>query len=253
MLIEGNRAVMTRDYEFNSPSAAGGVLAGSHDSWLERWKDDTGLELRSYRLGSAQGPGSASDSPKAVSLAEQEFRQRWYEAHVERFVADEDHYREAKTATDGFESSGEEALELLADLRRTSDVQSFKERMEVWSRKPGTLAFKGQTGQMMLNQLVNRSEDHQALAVLLSDSLSMPSSDVEAVAKIQRVVDHVKSIKVGSHPAPGNVPFLLSYFWALADWDRWPVLWASAAAFTEFSTGESLPSEPPERYRAFVE
>ncbi len=253
MLIEGNRAVMTRDYEFNSPSAAGGVLVGSHDSWLERWKDDTGLELRSYRLGSAQGPGSASDSQKAVSLAEQEFRQRWYEAHVERFVADEDHYREAKTATDGFEASAEEALELLADLRRTGDVQSFKERMEVWSRRPGTLAFKGPTGQMMLNQLVNRTEDHQGLAVLLSDSLSAPSSDEEAVAKIQTVVDHVESIKIGSHPAPGNVPFLLSYFWALADWDRWPVLWPSAADFMEFSTGETLPSEPPERYRAFAE
>ncbi len=253
MLIESDRAVLTRDYEFSSPSAAGGVLVGSHDSWLERWKDDNGLELRGYRLGSVQGSGSASDSQKAVSLAEQEFRQRWYEAHVERFVADENHYREAKTATDGFEASAEEALELLADLRRTGDLNSFHEHMKAWAVKPGTLAFNGFSGQMMLNQLVNRAEDPQQLAMLLVGSLTAPVSDDDAVSKIQSFVDYVESIRVGAHPGRGHVPFLLSYFWGLADWDRWPVLWASAAAFIEFSTGESLPSEPPERYRAFAE
>ncbi len=186
-------------------------------------------------------------------MTETEFRQQWYEAHVARFLADEDRYREAKVATDGFAASADEALRLLAELRRAGDVQSFKERMEVWSRKLGTLAFKGQNGQMMLNQLVNRSEDQQGLAILLANSLTAPTSDEEAVAKIERVVEHVKSIKVGSHPAPGNVPFVLSYFWALADWKRWPVIWPSAARFIEFSTGYSLPGDPSERYRVFVE
>ena len=143
LLVEGNRAVLTRDYEFNSPSAAGGVLTGRLDSWLDRWKDDNGLEIRGYRLGSAQGPGSASGPQMAISLVEQEFRQRWYEAHVERFVADEDRYREAKTATDGFIASAEEALELLANLSRTGDLNSFHEQMKAWAVKPGTLAFNG--------------------------------------------------------------------------------------------------------------
>ncbi len=67
------------------------------------------------------------------------------------------------------------------------------------------------------------------------------------------MVDYVKSIKVGAYPAPGSVPFLLSYFWALADWKRWPVMWASAVRFIEFSTGENLPDDPPEKYRVFVE
>ena len=49
------------------------------------------------------------------------------------------------------------------------------------------------------------------------------------------------------------MPFLLSYFWALADWERWPVMWASAVRFIEFSTGESLPDDPPEKYRVFIE
>ena len=125
--------------------------------------------------------------------------------------------------------------------------------MKAWAVKPGTLAFNGFSGQMMLNQLVNRAEDPQQLAMLLVGSLTAPVSDDDAVSKIQSFVDYVESIRVGAHPGRGHVPFLLSYFWGLADWDRWPVLWASAAAFIEFSTGESLPSEPPERYRAFAE
>lgn len=187
------------------------------------------------------------------SSTEIEFRRRWYEAHRDRFVADEVQYREDKAAQDGFAASAAEALELLADLRRTGDVQSFKDQMQAWSFKPGTLGFKGQNGQMMLNQMVNRTEDPRELSVLLADSLKTPSSTDEVAAKIQAVVDFVKSIKERSHPAPGNVPFVLSYFWALADHERWPVIWTSAVAFVESSTGENLPTEPAVRYRAFLE
>ena len=64
---------------------------------------------------------------------------------------------------------------------------------------------------------------------------------------------HIESIRVGAHPAPGHSPFLLSYFWGLQDEAAWPTIWASAAAFTEFCTGQPLPSVPSDRYAAFVE
>ncbi len=251
--IDGDRLVLTRDTPFKTPTYATCILSGRRMYGYDKWKNEDGQTLRNYLDTHTGSTIDGAAHPGQVSPAELEFRQMWYEAHAARFLADEDHYQEAKAATDGFDASADEALLLLAELRRAGDVQSFKERMEVWSRKPGTLAFKGQSGQMMLNQLVNRSEDHHGLAILLADSLATPTSDEEAVTKIQRVVEHVKSVKVGSHPAPGNVPFLLSYFWALADRERWPVIWPSAARFIEFSTGESLPGGPPERYRVFVE
>jgi len=253
MRIDSDRVVLTRDHLFPSPTAAAAVVGGYPTNKLPGWKDDEGRTLRDYRNNPAIRPrdNAANDGP--LTPTELEFRQLWYEAHVGRFVVDEDHYQAANVAADGFKASADEALQLLNELRQSGDVRSFKERMEVWSRKPETLAFKGQNGQMLLNQLVNRSEDHQGLAILLTDSLTTPTTEEEAVAKIQRVVEHVWSIKVGSHPAPGNVPFLLSYFWALAEWERWPVMWPSAARFIEFSTGEGLPDDPPERYRVFVE
>ena len=187
------------------------------------------------------------------SSTEIEFRRRWYEAHHERFIADRARYEEAKEATDGFAASAAEALELLGDLRRTNDLHTFHEGMKAWAVKPGTLAFNGFSGQMMLNQLVNRTEEPQQLAALLTESLAVPASDEDAATKIRGLVGYVETIRVGAHPGPGHIPFLLSYFWALADYDRWPVIWASAAAFVEFATGESLPADPSERYRVFLE
>ena len=188
-----------------------------------------------------------------LGVTETEFRQQWYEAHVARFLADEDRYREAKVATDGFATSADEALRLLAELRRTGDLDPFVEGMRSWAVAPGTLAFNGFSGQGMLNQLVKRTEEPQRLAGLLAESLTVPASDQEAVDKLTSMADYVETIRIGAHPAPGHLPFLLSCFWALADWERWPVIWASAARFIEFSTGESLPGDPPERYRVFVE
>ena len=104
-------------------------------------------------------------------------------------------------------------------------------------------------GQHLLNSLRKHSDEPQHLAGLLAESLAVPASDDEAFVKIRAVVDYVESIRVGSHPAPGRVPFLLSYFWALADRDRWPIVWSSAQDYLEFSTGEKRPADPAERYR----
>jgi len=184
---------------------------------------------------------------------EQEFRRRWYEAHRERFVADQVQYQKSKEQWDGFLASADEALSLLADLTRSGDLQTFYEKIKTWARKPTTFAFNGVNGQMLLNQLVKRTDEPEQLAKLLAEALTVPASDDEAAAKIRALCVYVERIKVGAHPAPGRVPNLLSYFWALADHDRWPVIWPSGAVFVEFLTGTSRPSDPAERYGAFLE
>lgn len=42
LLVDGDSANLIRDWEFNSPSAAGAVLTGSNLSWLDKWQDDDG-------------------------------------------------------------------------------------------------------------------------------------------------------------------------------------------------------------------
>ena len=64
---------------------------------------------------------------------EREFRRRWYEAHHSRFVADERGNRQAKATSDEFHSSGAKALELLDELARTGDLESFKKGTQKWA------------------------------------------------------------------------------------------------------------------------
>ncbi len=90
------------------------------------------------------------------------------------------------------------------------------------------------------------------MATLLGDALYAPYSDDEAASKIQAVVGYVETIKVKGHPAPGHVPFLLSYFWSLADQRNWSVIWPSAAAFAEFLGGDDLPQSGAEKYRLYM-
>jgi 5-methylcytosine-specific restriction protein B len=183
---------------------------------------------------------------------EAEFRRRWYEAHAARFEANPEQVEDAKGYQRGFDASAEEALALRDALARTGDVAAFHDGMKQWAVKPGTLAFNGFSGQMFVNQLVNRSEDHGVLARILADALSLPRDDTDAAAKTRALVDYVETIRIGAHPAPGHSNFLLSYFWGLEDHARWPVLWSSAAAYLEFSTGEPLPPTPPERYVQYL-
>ena len=195
----------------------------------------------------------AEDALMGTGTAEVGFRRRWYEAHRKRYLADEERLIQIDSNYAGFDASAAEALELLGGLRRTGDLTGFIEATREWAVKPGTLAFNGHSGQMMLNQLAKHSDDREQLARILAESLSEPTADRDAVAKIATLVEFVKAIKVGSHPAPGHVPFLCSYFWGLSDHQRWPVIWASGASYIEYSTGESLPEDQAEKYGVFLE
>ena len=179
---------------------------------------------------------------------ELEFRHRWYQAHLNRWhmsPAPHKHFpQEYQTAP-----HAAEGLEILEEFLRTRHLNRFKDRTVDWSAHR-MKSFNYFQGQMFINQLVNHKADPAGLAEVLPDALTRPRDEAEAIEKIGVMADFVKKIKVGSHPAPGNVPFLLSFFWSLADWPG-PTAWPSAVSFVEFSTGQVLPKAPPARYQVF--
>ena len=251
--IDGDRLVLTRDTPFKTPTYATCILSGRRMYGYDKWKNEDGQTLRDFLHSRTANPEQRGGGDGLVSSAELEFRQLWYDAHLARLQGT-DELRQAEIGKiEGFAASAAEALQLLDDLRRSSDLSAFQEGTQAWAVKSDTLAFNNFRGQMMLNQLARRAEDPQQVAQLLAQSLSVPVSDQDAVTKIQALVDYVDTIRVGSHPAPGNVPFLVSYFWGLAERDRWPVMWSSAVDFIALTTGESLSGDPAERYRVFLE
>lgn len=183
---------------------------------------------------------------------EVEFRRRWYQAHLRRFEQDAEGVEWQRRVQGGLQDASAEGIAIRNTLRTTGNLEHFVKAMQVWSSHKAE-PFNGFAGQMFINQLVKHTGDPGGMTEILSDVLWPPSEDAEGLEKIRRLVAAVEKIKKGAYPAPGFVPFCLSFFWSLSDRTRWPVFWQSAVRFVEFSTGQPLPKAPVDRYAAYVD
>lgn len=187
---------------------------------------------------------------------EWDFRRRWYEAHRRRLGQDPEAVGRQKGIQEGLIDAAPAGLAIRDSLRNTGDLEEFIKSLRNWSlhqAKP----FNN-FGQMFMNQVVQYStdgrgpiNDPKGTTELLSDVLRTPTDDADASSKIDRLVDHAENIKRKGQPAPGRVPFVLSFMWSLADRSGWPVFWKSAADFFEFVTSQALPESLSGRYQAF--
>ncbi len=174
----------------------------------------------------------------------------WYEAHLRRVEPD---YAEASEWVAKYHAGADEAFAIRDRLAAHGDLERFKAELQTWSVRPDTEGFNGPAGMMLVNSLVNRTDDPAELARLLTDGLTAPRDRASAAQKLDALIGHIDRIKVGAHPAPGHAPFLLSYFWGLDRSTRWPVVWPSGARFLEFVTGQPLPKPSGERYLQYVD
>ncbi len=187
---------------------------------------------------------------KSAEAQEIEFRRRWYEAHLRQVEPD---YAEASEWVSKYYAGADEAFAIRDRLAAHGDLERFKAELQTWSVKPDTEGFNGPAGMMLVNSLVNRTDDPAELARLLTDGLTAPRDRASAAQKLDALIGHIDRIKVGAHPAPGHAPFLLSYFWGLDRSTRWPVVWPSGARFLEFITGQPLPKPSGERYLQYAD
>ena len=109
-------------------------------------------------------------------------------------------------------------------------LKKLRSRMDKWTRTSGATsftAFGGFSGQMFLNQIVKASPDGEAEA-LLRTTLVTPEDEQAAAEAIDGTVAFCEKVKEGGYPAPGHAPFMVTFFWGLADLEEWPIAWVSA-------------------------
>lgn len=137
---------------------------------------------------------------------------------------------------------GLEPLALLDRLRQNNDPEEFRRGLDiVTKRRDSRLGLSGPNGQMVLNQIVNNSQDPVRASQELVAALTPPRDDLDAAAKIERLAAYCLEIRKGTAPQSGRVPPLASMFWSFADSARWPPKWSSASTAFE-RLGWSLPS-----------
>lgn len=115
-------------------------------------------------------------------------------------------------------------------LKELISLKEFKERSELECRKFPYWGFKNFSGQMQLNQYANNINDSQK-EELLRTAITVPADENEACNKIDSLAEYLSKLKEKTDN-PKSIPrvsqyYLLSYFWEIQDYSKWPVYYGS--------------------------
>lgn len=138
-----------------------------------------------------------------------------------------------------------------------SNIYEFKTNVDSYNKRNNLWGFTATKGQMFFNQLVKNNEASiEKLTQLLKQSIFIPNSLDEALAKIGNLEKHCQTIFNNAKdkrkvPNPGSVSYFLSYFWQIQDESKYPILYTSLInAFTELGLWKETENQV-EGYRYF--
>ncbi len=142
-------------------------------------------------------------------------------------------------------------------LAGTSDVSTFRSRIDSLSKSHGWWGFRG-TGQMFFNQLV-KAADLPDLIAALHAALPAPSTEDEAVGKLESLSAAVErareraEITAATKPGLGRVNFFVSFFWELVDRETWPTFFPNSRDILEQHGLLGINQPQPTLYLAYRE
>ena len=114
-------------------------------------------------------------------------------------------------------------------------MPAFKTKNDSINKQNEYWGFKGMSGQMFFNLLYNNSQDngyYSQLDSLLKNVIEKPRDINEANEKILSLMNFCEMISVSiinkkGIPRKGSIPFFLSYFWSISDFNEWPIYYNS--------------------------
>lgn len=107
-------------------------------------------------------------------------------------------------------------------------IDSFNKRNNLW----GFTAIKGQ---FFFNQLTKNLDDQGVIKLtdLLIETITEPKEINEALNKIDKLEKYCQILYSKANdrrlvPNPKSVAYFLSYFWQIADYDKWPIYYTAS-------------------------
>ena len=128
-------------------------------------------------------------------------------------------------------SAIQELNNLVTDfLSKKINLNDFKEKHDLASRRLAFWGFGGFGGQMQLNQFVKNVVGNDKESVFRKAML-VPKTDKEAIEKIDLFTAYIlekrstcsETTNASSLPRVGSVAYVLSYFWQIQNNTQWPV------------------------------
>lgn len=130
-------------------------------------------------------------------------------------------------------------------MKGASDIYEFKTNIDSFNKRNNLWGFTAIKGQMFFNQLVKNNEHNiTKLTSLIKQTISEPDDLTEALKKIEKLEKFCSTIYNKAEdkrkaPKPSSVPYFLSYFWQINDYEKWPIFYTSLLeAFKEIGIWE---------------
>ena len=166
-----------------------------------------------------------------------------------------------KYKSSDFDSKRIEAIEHLQKLVQSfldnkEEFQTFKSTLDGYNKRNNLWGFAAMKGQMFFNQLWNSSEDNNKLKTLISECITKPENIDDACSKIGKLESYVQSLSEKAEdrrkaPKAGSISYFLSYFWQLADYKEYPIIYTSLVNSLIGLELWTDPSNQQEAYRNF--
>jgi TIR domain len=141
-------------------------------------------------------------------------------------------------------------------LLGSSDLSYFKDTFDKRTRVEWvSFGFKGFTGAMTLNMIVNDSDDKDICQQRLRYVIPEPQSDQDIQVHYDSLLEYVnllnQSLKEQRKIRIGNLPFFLSMWWHIQNQEIWPVYYPSARIALQKTKSYTSQNEPAQDYQDY--
>lgn len=113
------------------------------------------------------------------------------------------------------------------------DIREFKTSIDSFNKRNNLWGFTAIKGQMFFNLLVHTAGDNLTqLTKLIKEVITIPGTLAEALKKIKTLESYCLNMKNKANdkrkvPNSSSVGYFLSYFWSIADYNKWPIYYTS--------------------------
>mgnify|MGYP000856631399 CR=1 FL=1 len=147
-----------------------------------------------------------------------------------------------------------EAIKSLTEIVQQFDkgelsIGEFKTSVDSFNKRNNLWGFTAIKGQFFFNQLTKNLDDSgiDKVQELLKETISEPRDIKEALVKIEKLEKYCQNLYSKAKdkrlvPNPKSVGYFLSYFWQVADNDKWPIYYtASIQALEDIKMWQEKP------------
>ncbi len=133
-----------------------------------------------------------------------------------------------------------EAIENLKEIiqqfkNRGLSLGEFKTSIDSFNKRNNLWGFTAIKGQFFFNQLTKNLDDNgiKKIQELIKETISEPRDLEDALSKIEKLEKYCQNLYSKAKdkrlvPNPKSVGYFLSYFWQIADNEKWPIYYTAS-------------------------